>query len=107
MPAKILKPWGEEVTAASDRRIEIQHLDAMALGGRPPGARGGGTLGIVIPPSVILVIYAIRAEQNIEKLFVAALIRGILAAASHMIVISTRVRVSPNAATVCPRVPWA
>ncbi|WP_028954956.1 TRAP transporter substrate-binding protein [Sulfitobacter sp. 20_GPM-1509m] len=36
VPAKILKPWGEEVTAASDGRIVIQHFDAMALGGRPP-----------------------------------------------------------------------
>ncbi|MCR8827825.1 TRAP transporter substrate-binding protein [Pseudosulfitobacter koreensis] len=36
VPAKILKPWGEEITAASDGRIEIQHFDAMALGGRPP-----------------------------------------------------------------------
>ena len=36
VPAKILKPWGEEVTAASDGRIAIQHFDAMALGGRPP-----------------------------------------------------------------------
>lgn len=36
VPAKILKPWGEELTAASDGRIAIQHFDAMALGGRPP-----------------------------------------------------------------------
>ncbi len=36
VPARILKPWGEEVMAASDGRIEIQHFDAMALGGRPP-----------------------------------------------------------------------
>ena len=36
VPAKILKPWGEEITAASDGRIVIQHFDAMALGGRPP-----------------------------------------------------------------------
>ena len=36
VPAKILKPWGEELTAASDGRIVIQHFDAMALGGRPP-----------------------------------------------------------------------
>ena len=39
----------------------------------------GGTLGILIPPSVILVIYAIATEQNIAKLFMAALIPGLLA----------------------------
>ncbi|WOI55261.1 TRAP transporter large permease [Palleronia sp. LCG004] len=67
----------------------------------------GGTLGILIPPSVILVIYAILAEQNIEKLFVAALIPGILAALGYMLAISVWVRVSPNAAQVKARVPWS
>ena len=66
----------------------------------------GGTLGILIPPSVILVIYAILAEQNIEKLFVAALIPGILAAIGYMIAISVWVRLSPNSAAVRDRVPW-
>ena len=66
----------------------------------------GGTLGILIPPSVILVIYAILAEQNIAKLFVAAFIPGILAAIGYMIAISIWVRVRPNAAKVTPRVPW-
>ena len=42
----------------------------------------GGTLGILIPPSVVLVLYAIVAEQNIAKLFAAALLPAILAAAA-------------------------
>lgn len=66
----------------------------------------GGTLGILIPPSVILVIYAILAEQNIEKLFVAALIPGILAAIGYITAIAIWVRVSPNSAAVRARVPW-
>ena len=66
----------------------------------------GGTLGILIPPSVILVIYAILAEQNIEKLFVAAIIPGVLAALGYMIAIAIWVRVSPNSAAVKDRVPW-
>ncbi len=66
----------------------------------------GGTLGILIPPSVILVIYAILAEQNIEKLFVSALIPGILAAIGYMIAISIWVRLSPNSAAVRDRMPW-
>jgi len=36
VPSKILKPWGESVKEASGGRIEVQHFDAMALGGRPP-----------------------------------------------------------------------
>ena len=66
----------------------------------------GGTLGILIPPSVILVIYAILAEQNIAKLFLAAFIPGILAAIGYMVAISIWVRLRPNAAQTSPRVPW-
>ena len=66
----------------------------------------GGTLGILIPPSVILVIYAILAEQNIAKLFLAAFVPGILAAIGYMTAIAIWMRVCPNAASVSPRVPW-
>ena len=65
-----------------------------------------GTLGILIPPSVILVIYAILAEQNIAKLVVAALIPGLLAALGYILAISIWMRVWPNAAAVSPRVAW-
>ncbi len=58
----------------------------------------GGTLGILIPPSVILVIYAITAEQNIAKLFQAALIPGLLAAAFYCIAIAVVVRRRPELA---------
>jgi tripartite ATP-independent transporter DctM subunit len=58
----------------------------------------GGTLGILIPPSVILVIYAILTEQNIAKLFVAAFIPGILAALGYMLTIAIYVRVRESAA---------
>ena len=67
----------------------------------------GGTLGILIPPSVILVIYAILTEQNIAKLFLAALAPGLLAAAGYMLTISIYVRLYPNAAGTKPPVPWA
>ena len=66
----------------------------------------GGTLGILIPPSVILVIYAILAEQNIAKLFVAAIGPGILAAIGYMLAVAVWVRVSPNSAALADRVPW-
>jgi TRAP-type C4-dicarboxylate transport system substrate-binding protein len=36
VPKLILKPWAEELEAASDGRIKVEHYDAMALGGRPP-----------------------------------------------------------------------
>jgi C4-dicarboxylate transporter, DctM subunit len=55
----------------------------------------GGTLGILIPPSVILVVYAISTEQNIDKLFKAALIPGLMAAFFYCIVIWLVVRRNP------------
>jgi C4-dicarboxylate transporter DctM subunit len=59
----------------------------------------GGTLGILIPPSIVLVIYAILAEQNIAKLFVAAFVPGIIAAISYCIAIAVTVRLNPALAT--------
>jgi C4-dicarboxylate transporter DctM subunit len=63
----------------------------------------GGTLGIMIPPSVILIIYALLAEQSIAKLFAAALVPGILAAAGYMVAIAIYVRLYPGHATIQPR----
>jgi tripartite ATP-independent transporter DctM subunit len=56
----------------------------------------GGTLGILIPPSVILVIYGIVTETNIANLFKAALLPGLLAAALHCLVIALVVRRRPQ-----------
>ena len=67
----------------------------------------GGTLGILIPPSVILVIYAILTEQNIAKLFLSAFIPGILAAIGYMITIAIYVRVNPSAAGLRAPIPMS
>jgi C4-dicarboxylate transporter DctM subunit len=56
----------------------------------------GGTLGILIPPSVPLVIYAILTEQNIAKLFAAAMLPGLIAMLGYMVAISIYVRVVPG-----------
>ena len=63
----------------------------------------GGTLGILIPPSVPLVIYAILTEQNIAKLFAAAMVPGIIAMVGYMIAIAIYVRLVPGHA---PRATW-
>lgn len=96
-------------TAATMGQVALPELKRYGYpGSLATGAlAAGGTLGILIPPSVILVIYAILAEQNIEKLFVAALVPGILAAIGYIIAISVWVRLSPNSAAVRDRVPWA
>ena len=58
----------------------------------------GGTLGILIPPSVILVVYAISTEQNIAKLFMAAFVPGVMAALFYCAVISLVARRHPERA---------
>jgi tripartite ATP-independent transporter DctM subunit len=65
----------------------------------------GGTLGILIPPSVILVVYAISTEQNIVKLFQAALVPGLLATLFYCLAIAVTVRRRPDLAPPHPRVP--
>ena len=57
----------------------------------------GGTLGIMIPPSMILVIYAILTEQSIAKLFEAAIVPGVMAVLSYMATIAIVVRLYPEA----------
>ena len=63
----------------------------------------GGTLGILIPPSVILVIYAIYTEQSIGHLFIAAIIPGVLAVAGYMAVIWIYARIWPGEAPAAER----
>jgi tripartite ATP-independent transporter DctM subunit len=55
----------------------------------------GGTLGILIPPSVVLIIYAILTEQNIVKLFVAAAVPAALAVVGYLVAIAAYVRLFP------------
>ncbi len=66
----------------------------------------GGTLGILIPPSVVLVIYAILTEQNIAKLFLAAFIPGLLAMVGYMVTIRLVMHFSTDTGRLRPRVPY-
>lgn len=66
----------------------------------------GGTLGILIPPSVPLVVYAILTEQNIAKLFAAALVPGLIATVGYVIVTALYCRLRPHLATPSEPLPW-
>ncbi|MBU3029005.1 TRAP transporter large permease [Paracoccus marinaquae] len=66
----------------------------------------GGTLGILIPPSVILVLYALMAEQSIAKMFVAAMVPGVLAAVGYMIAVAIFVSRNPEDGPAGPRATW-
>ena len=63
----------------------------------------GGTLGILIPPSLILIIYAVMVEANIATLFQAALLPGILAAVGYILVIAIVVRINPASGPAAPK----
>ena len=87
-------------TAATMGQVALPELRRYGYSG--PLATGslaaGGTLGILIPPSVVLVIYAILTEQNIAKLFMAAVVPGILAAVGYIVAIAIYVRLVPGSA---------
>ena len=55
----------------------------------------GGTMGVLLPPSVTLMVYAILTEQNITKMFLAAYIPALLAAVGYLLAIAVMVRVRP------------
>lgn len=95
-------------TAATMSKVALPELKRYGYSGGFSTATlaAGGTLGILIPPSVILVIYAILTEQNIAKLFLAAFVPGLLAALGYMITISIYVRLYPDAAGTRPAVPY-
>ena len=81
---------------------KLGYSDALTTG----VLAAGGTLGILIPPSIILVIYAVYVEQSIGALFIAAVIPGLIATVQYMIVVNLYVRWFPNAAPQLPRSSW-
>ena len=85
-------------TAATITSVALPELKRHGYSGRLATGTlaAGGTLGILIPPSVPLVIYAILAEQNIAKLFAAAMIPGLIAMVGYMIAIAIYVRLVPG-----------
>ncbi|MEJ8574588.1 TRAP transporter large permease [Microbaculum marinum] len=93
-------------TAATMAQVALPEMRRYGYSGAlsTGSLAAGGTLGILIPPSIVLVIYAILAEQNIVKMFIAAIIPGIMAAVGFMLVVAVYVRVNPASAETRERV---
>jgi C4-dicarboxylate transporter, DctM subunit len=93
---------GSSATAATITSVALPEMRRHGYSGRLATGTlaAGGTLGILIPPSVPLVIYAILAEQNIAKLFAAAMIPGVIAMLGYMVAIAIYVRAVPGHAPV-------
>ena len=87
-------------TAATITSVALPEMKRHGYSGRLSTGTlaAGGTLGILIPPSVPLVIYAILAEQNIAKLFAAAMVPGIIAMLGYIAAIAIYVRLVPGQA---------
>lgn len=96
-------------TASSMGKVALPELKRAGYSGAlsTGSLAAGGTLGILIPPSIVLVVYAILAEQNIEELFRAAFLPGIIAMLGYMVTVAIYARIAPNAATQAPRLPYA
>ena len=92
-------------TAATMAQVALPELRRYNYSGAlATGAlAAGGTLGILIPPSVVLVIFSIAVEANIVTMFQAALVPGILAALGYLAAIWLYVRIRPLAGPVGPR----
>ena len=84
-------------TASTMGRVALPELKAHGYSG--PLATGtlaaGGVLGILIPPSVVLVLYAVLVEANIVTMFMAALLPGIIAVAMFLATIAVVVAIRP------------
>ena len=85
-------------TAATITGVALPEMQRHGYSGRLATGTlaAGGTLGIQLPPSIVLVIYAILTEQNISKLFAAAIIPGIIAMCGYMIAVAIYVRAVPG-----------
>jgi len=92
-------------TAATMGKVALPELRRYNYSGAlATGAlAAGGTLGILIPPSIVLIIYAIMVQGSVVALFQAALIPGILAALGYIATVAIVVRVVPEAGPAGPR----
>lgn len=91
-------------TASTMAKIALPELEKLNYS--PRLATGtlaaGGTLGILIPPSVALIIYSIVVEASIIEMFQAAVIPGLIAVLFFILVIIIQVRLKPDIAPASP-----
>ena len=95
-------------TAATMSKVALPEMkkyrysDSMATG----SVAAGGIIGILIPPSVILVLYGLLTESSIGDLFIAGFLPGILTILVFMIVISIVTRLHPESGPAGEKSSW-
>lgn len=96
-------------TAATMARIALpQMLERGYARSLAAGSiASGGTLGMIVPPSVVMILYAILTENSIITLFLAAVVPGLLAVVFYFVAIGIVVRLFPETAPRGERLNWA
>src|SRR3546814_5171214 len=95
-------------TAATMSRVAMpsmrryHYADSLATG----AIAAGGTLGILIPPSVILIIYGILTETDIGKLFIAGIVPGLIGILGYVAAVAVVTYRRPEIGPPGPRVDW-
>jgi C4-dicarboxylate transporter DctM subunit len=94
-------------TTATIAQVAYPEMRRIKYSGRLATAAlaTGGTMGVLLPPSVTLMVYAILTEQNITKMFLAAYVPAILAAIGYLLAIAVIVRLHPEQAPAAQAVP--
>lgn len=82
---------------------KYNYSDALATG----SIAAGGTLGILIPPSVILVIYGIITQTDIGKLFIAGLLPGLIGIILYMAAVTVTVHLKPESGPAGDKSTWS
>jgi C4-dicarboxylate transporter, DctM subunit len=96
-------------TAATMGQVALPEMKKYGYSGAlsTGSLAAGGTLGILVPPSVPLVIYAILTQQNIAKLFLAAFIPAAMAIFGFFCAIKYFVWANPGSGPATPKLPVA
>ena len=82
--------------------LERQYSPKLATG----SIAAGGTLGMLIPPSIVMVLYGFLTEQFIIALFTAAIVPGLITVLFYCIAIALYVRLRPESGPAAPRLSW-
>jgi tripartite ATP-independent transporter DctM subunit len=95
-------------TAATMARVSIPEMRKFGYADRLSAATvaAGGTLGILIPPSVVLVVYGVNTQTHIGKLFAAGLIPGVIGILGYMAAVKWTVWRDPKAAPMAEASKW-
>jgi len=95
-------------TASTMARVALPQMEKY--GYQPGFACGvlaaGGTLGIMIPPSIALLVYAILTQQSVGDMFIAGFLPGVLGMVMYSITVMIMVRWKPHLAPRGERTPW-